>query len=189
MEQEQVNTYHFHNLSESNMTFEQVFQRIVEFIQKEPHGNYRLIVGTDSQVHKRNTVFITAIIIHRQGKGAWMCSRKEIIPRKMLHLHERISKETSLTEQLAALFTEKHRDVLINLVLPHIYNGAGFTIEGHIDIGNGSRNKTREFVREMVARIEAMGLQPVIKPNSYGASSVANKYTKRNALGPHRKIV
>lgn len=34
------------------MSFEEVFVHIVEFMELNPSGNYQLMVGTDSQVHK-----------------------------------------------------------------------------------------------------------------------------------------
>jgi predicted RNase H-related nuclease YkuK (DUF458 family) len=96
----------------------------------------------------------------------------------MTHLHERISLELSLTEEVVSMFTEERKNELINLVLPNIYQGATFTMEGHIDIGAGKRNKTSEFVKEMVTRMESMGVEPKIKPNAFVASSYANRYTK-----------
>ena len=168
----------FNNLQETQMSFEQVFERIVEFISSDPCGNYRLMIGTDSQVHKSQTTFITGIVIQNVGKGVWACIRKVIVPRKMTQLHERISLELSLTEEIVSLFTAERKNTLINLVLPHIYDGASFTIEGHIDIGAGKRNKTSEFVKEMVTRMESMGVEPKIKPDAFVASSYANRYTK-----------
>jgi len=168
----------FQNLQEKNLTFEQVFARIQKFMSRSPCGNYRLMVGTDSQVHCDRTVFITGIVIQNEGKGAWACIRKEIVSRKMLHLHERISYETSLTEQIVSMFTKAKKNQMIDIVLPYIYQGATFTMEGHLDIGSGNRNKTREFVNEMVTRIESMGLEPKIKPDAFVASSYANRYTK-----------
>jgi predicted RNase H-related nuclease YkuK (DUF458 family) len=172
--------YHhsFQNLQENGLSFEQVFERIVTFMKIHPNGNYRLMVGTDSQVHKSQTVFITGIVIQNKGNGVWACIRKVIIPRKMTQLHERISLELSLTEEIVAMFTEERKSELIAIVLPHLYEGATFTMEGHIDIGAGKRNKTREFVKEMVSRMESMGIEPKIKPNAFVASSYANRYTK-----------
>ncbi|WP_052002051.1 ribonuclease H-like YkuK family protein [Halalkalibacter wakoensis] len=161
------------------MSFEQVFSRIIKFMNIKPCGNYRLMVGTDSQVHATCTVFITGIVIQNTGKGAWACIRKYTVPRKMIHLHERISLETTLTEEVVRLFTESHKNKMIDIVLPSVYQGASFTIEGHIDIGSGQRNKTREYVQEMVARLETMGVEPKIKPDAFVASSYANKYTKK----------
>lgn len=168
----------FQNLQEKNMTFDIVFQRILSFMQKNPRGNFQLMIGTDSQVHARQTTFITGIVIQQKGKGVWACIRKEIVPRKILQLHEKISYETTLTEEIVSLFTDKRKNRLIDVVLPNIYQGATFTMEGHIDIGAGSRNKTKEFVKEMVTRIESIGIEPKIKPDSFVASSYANRYTK-----------
>jgi uncharacterized protein len=67
---------------------------------------------------------------------------------------------------------------MIDIVLPHIYKGATFKMEGHLDIGSGKRNKTREFVQEMVSRLETIGVEPKIKPEAFVASSYANRFTK-----------
>lgn len=168
----------FQNLQKRNMSFDNVFEHILKFMRLSPRGNYRLMIGTDSQVHPETTIFITGIVIQNTGKGAWACIRKEIVPRRMLQLHERISMETSLTEEIVSLFTKERKDAMIDIVLPFIYQGASFTMEGHIDIGSGMRNKTKIFVEEMVSRIESMGIEPKIKPNSFVASHYANRYTK-----------
>ncbi|MBN9656278.1 ribonuclease H-like YkuK family protein [Halobacillus sp. GSS1] len=160
------------------MPFEEVFSHILTFMKSEPIGEYKLMMGTDSQVHPSHTLFITGIVIQRVGKGAWACFRKEVVHRQMTTLHERISYETSLTEQVASLFTEEKKNALIEVVLPYIYKGATFTIEGHIDIGSGDRNRTRVYVNEMMARIESLGMEAKIKPDSIVASSYANRYTK-----------
>ncbi|ADU30888.1 ribonuclease H-like YkuK family protein [Evansella cellulosilytica] len=170
--------YSFNNLQEKNMTFEQVFERIVQFMKKDRNGNYRLMFGTDSQVHANDTKFVTGIVIQREGKGAWACIRKVVIPRQINSLQEKISLETSLTEEVVSMFTDERKEKLINIVLPHVYKGATFTIEGHIDIGSRRQNKTRFLVREMVSRIESMGIEPKIKPESFVASAYANRYTK-----------
>ncbi|OIK16493.1 hypothetical protein BIV60_04255 [Bacillus sp. MUM 116] len=170
--------YLFQNLQAKNMTFEHVFSQIVAFMKSDHLGKYRLMVGTDSQVHRFNTVFITGIVIQNEGKGVWACIRKVVVPRKMLQLHERISLELSLTEEIVSLFTDERKNELINIILPYIYQGATFSMEGHIDIGAGKRNKTSEFVKEMVTRMESMGVEPKIKPDAFVASSYANRYTK-----------
>jgi len=170
--------YVFQNLSEKYMSFEQVFQKIVQFMKRDPKGNYRLMFGTDSQVHGTYTKFITGIVVQREKKGAWACIRKIIVPRKMTNLHERIFYETSLTEEIVAMFTEERKNELIDIVLPNIYKGSSFTVEGHIDIGSGKRNKTRIFVNEMVSRMESIGVEPKIKPDAFVASCYANRYTK-----------
>lgn len=178
MKKKNTVTHSFQNLQENGMTFEQVFGRILKFMKLDPRGSFRLMVGTDSQVHKANTVFITGIVIQNEGKGVWACIRKVLIPRKMTHLHERISFELSLTEEIVSLFDDDKKDQLINIILPYLYQGATFAMEGHIDIGAGNRNKTSAFVKEMVKRMESMGIEPKIKPDAFVASSYANRYTR-----------
>ncbi|HWK22080.1 MAG TPA: ribonuclease H-like YkuK family protein [Ureibacillus sp.] len=168
----------FQNLSQKNMNFERVFQNIKQFMEKDPTGNFKLMFGTDSQVYSQETKFITGIVIQQERKGVWACFRRVIIPRKMTNLYERISYETTLTEEVVSLFTIDKKETLIDIVLPNIYRGASLTIEGHIDIGSGNRNKTRIFVKEMMSRIDTMGLKPKIKPDSFVASSYANRFTK-----------
>ncbi|TYS91563.1 hypothetical protein FZC88_05305 [Rossellomorea aquimaris] len=170
--------FSFQNLQEIGMSFDKVFEHIVKFMRLEPNGNYRLMVGTDSQVHQSHTTFITGIVILNEGNGVWACIRKVLIPRRMLQLHERISYELSLSEEIVSLFTEERKNQLIDIILPYLYEGATFSIEGHIDIGAGKQNKTSKFVKEMVARMEAMGVEPKIKPDAFVASSYANRYTK-----------
>jgi uncharacterized protein len=173
-----MDNYSFQNLQENNMSFDRVFEKIKKFMKINPSGNFRLMVGTDSQVHRKQTVFITGVVIQCEGKGVWACIRKIIIPRKMLHLHERISLELSLTEEIVSLFSEERKTQLIEIILPYLYQGATFTMEGHIDIGLGKRNKTSVFVNEMVSRMESIGVEPKIKPNAFVASSYANRYTR-----------
>jgi uncharacterized protein len=170
--------FSFQNLQEIGMSFDKVFEHIVKFMRLEPNGNYRLMVGTDSQVHQSHTTFITGIVILSEGNGVWACIRKVLIPRRMLQLQERISYELSLSEEIVSLFTEERKNQLIDIILPYLYEGATFSIEGHIDIGAGKQNKTSKFVKEMVARMEAMGVEPKIKPDAFVASSYANRYTK-----------
>ncbi|MDT9024264.1 ribonuclease H-like YkuK family protein [Rossellomorea sp. YC4-1] len=170
--------FSFQNLQEIGMSFDKVFEHIVKFMRLEPNGNYRLMVGTDSQVHQSHTTFITGIVILNEGNGVWACIRKVLIPRRMLQLHERISYELSLSEEIVSFFTEERKNQLIDIILPYLYEGATFSIEGHIDIGAGKQNKTSKFVKEMVARMEAMGVEPKIKPDAFVASSYANRYTK-----------
>lgn len=160
------------------MSFNQVFDNIKKFMMRNPSGTFRLMVGTDSQVHRKQTIFITGVVIQNEGKGVWACIRKVVVPRKMLHLHERISLELSLTEEIVSMFTEERKTQLIEIILPYLYQGSSFTMEGHIDIGVGKRNKTSAFVKEMVSRMESMGVEPKIKPNAFVASSYANRYTK-----------
>ncbi|WP_226641488.1 ribonuclease H-like YkuK family protein [Mesobacillus subterraneus] len=168
----------FQNLSKRNMDFEEVFQHIVSFIKVQPNGNHRLIIGTDSQVHSSYTRFITGVVIQREGKGVWACYRSIDIARRIETIQEKVSLETNFTQEVACMFTPQKQKQLIDLVLPYVEKGGSFKMVGHLDLGRGTKNKTRVYVNEMIKRIESVGLEAQIKPDSFVASSYANKYTK-----------
>lgn len=173
-----TNDFVFHNISQKNMCFQDVFAHIQQFIKRNNKGTYRLMIGTDSQVHPRSTRFITGIVIRNVGHGAWGCLTKHEQPRRIESLHEKISIETDLTEEVASLFTVDRKKQLYDLILPYVKEGSSLMIEGHIDIGMGERNKTKIYVDEMMNRIEVLGMKPLIKPDSIVASSYANRFTK-----------
>jgi predicted RNase H-related nuclease YkuK (DUF458 family) len=166
----------FHNLTEDNMTFERVFSRLLRFIEVEPSSCYHLSIGTDSQVHHDETRFISAVHLHRKGKGAWGCLREIIIPREIRSVREKISLETAYSQELAFMFSTNHLDEMTDILLPYADEGADLRFEIHLDIGR--RGVTKDLIQEMTGRINSMGLEARIKPDSYAASSYANRYTK-----------
>ncbi len=54
--------------TKGRLTLEEVYHEIVEYVSRFPEDNYRLIIGTDSQL-RDTTCFVTALIVHREGKG------------------------------------------------------------------------------------------------------------------------
>jgi len=51
-----------------------------------------------------------------------------------------------------------------------------FDVAIHIDVG--TQGETKELIREIVGMVTGSGYQAAIKPDSFGASKVADKYTK-----------
>ncbi|MBD1381282.1 ribonuclease H-like YkuK family protein [Metabacillus arenae] len=168
--------FQFYNLTESNMTFSTVIKRLTDFIYKDPRCSFVLSIGSDSHVHQNQTKFITAIHLHRVGKGAWGCLKNTIIPRPIHSVHEKISLETTLSQELAYEFISNYLIKLSDILIPFADEGADLTFEIHLDIGK--KGVTKELIQEMTGRITAMGVEAKIKPDSYTAFSYANRYTK-----------
>jgi uncharacterized protein len=180
-----IHDLEFRNTTESKLTLDDVNERILRFMKMDPMGSYTLEIGTDSQVHDGYTKFITGIIIARKGKGAWACYRQIIVPREIDSVKEKLSTETSYSEEIAAYFDEDRRRAMEDIILPYIYHGASFEAFINIDAGSDIlRNKTAPYVKEMVRRAESMGMLAKIKPDSIAASCYANRYTKK----PYRAI-
>ncbi len=171
-----LNNISFFNSSMKRISFIDVFSNILSFVKHDPRGIYTLAIGTDSQVKTDCTVFISAIMIYRKGEGAWGCMSRYRTARRIMNIREKISIETFLTQQIACMFNPKILDEIINIILPYIDYGAEFHHEVHIDIGNNGSSK--RLINEMTSYFAGMGFEPKIKPDSYVASSYANRYTK-----------
>lgn len=164
----------FRSLRKDNLNFEQVCHEIEEFIKVDNDSSYRISVGTDSQVGSK-TVFVSCIHIHRIGKGAIGFLHKCEMQRPVINLREKIYLETCASLQLAYMFDEERMDRIHRAV------GSGsktkeITFEFHIDIGKKGQTKT--LINEMVGMVKGLNFIPKIKPDSYCASSFADKYTK-----------
>ena len=56
-------------------------------------------------------------------------------------------------------------------------NGHGdLDLEIHLDVGE--KGQTKDLIREVVGMVVGSGFDARIKPDSFGASKVADKYTK-----------
>ncbi|MEI7026876.1 ribonuclease H-like YkuK family protein [Paenibacillus sp. y28] len=171
----------FQNVSERSLSLQEVQDRIMQFMSQDPKALYHFVIGTDSQVHRGYTKFVTGIIIHRLGKGAWACYSQVAIPRELTSIKEKLVLETTLSQRVAGFFAEGPLTQMEELLLPHVYQGA--MLYSYIDIDAGTEpvvNQTSLYVQEMVDRVEAMGMySPRVKPYSYGASAYANRFTKQ----------
>ena len=150
--------------TKGRLSFEQVFKDMMEYMMSEPDSKFKLIVGTDSQF-KEEICYVTAIIILREGKGGRFYYAKER-ERSKISLKQRIFIETSKSLTIAARLAEKLAG-----------NGwSDLNIEIHLDVGE--QGKTKEIIREVVGMVTGSGFGARIKPDSYGASKVADKFTK-----------
>lgn len=146
------------------MTLDNVFEDLRQFVLADAEANYKLIVGTDSQTY-HDVLFVTAIIIHRVGKGARYFYKKTRRP-EMPGLRQRIFYEASLSLKTAGELTERLAEM----------DSSGVNVEIHLDVGR--HGDTKDMIREIVGMVTGSGFEARIKPESYGASTVADRYTK-----------
>ena len=150
--------------TKGRLNLDQVFTDMAEFITQFPGSKFKLIVGTDSQL-REEVCYVTAIIILREGKGGRFYYTKEREKAKIT-LKQRIYYETFKSLSVAAKLAEKLSA-----------NGwDDLDIEIHLDVGE--QGKTKDIIREVVGMVNGSGFDARIKPDSYGASKVADKYTK-----------
>lgn len=158
---------HFTSPSKGKMSFAQVVEEILAYINEIPSGKYLLIIGTDSQQYADGVDFVSAVVVHRIGNGGRYFWTK-IHRNKIKTLRERMYQEAMLSITLAQELKEFLRDRMREITLEQI-------MEIHVDVGY--RGQTKEMIKEVVGMVKGSGFTVKVKPDSYGASSVADKYT------------
>ncbi len=154
----------FESPTEGRLDIDEMFRSILAYVEQDPEQAYQLIVGSDSHT-RHETYFVTAVVIHRMGKGArYYFSRSR--HRAIRSLRQKVLFETSLSLQVAARLTE----------LLEASKVADLDVEIHVDVGQ--QGETRTLIREIVGMVTGSGYRARIKPDSFGASSVADKFTK-----------
>ena len=150
------------------LSLSETVNKIHEFINKSPTDKYKFYIGTDSQKHTDSYLFVTVIAILRESKGGIYFYHKKYDKDKM-SFQERIFNEASLSLDMASNF-------LNELKIHHFDFCNQSDIEIHTDVG--TRGKTKEIIKAVTGMIIGSGYKCKTKPDSFVASSIADKYTK-----------
>lgn len=159
----------FNSPTKGELTVEEVIRDVSNFVKDEPGCYYRLVIGTDSQTKstdgKAQIDYVTAVVVHRKGKGAryfWKKEKKDKIP---------VLRDKIYTETLLSLSTAQELVPLFRKAI----TPAKYDFEIHIDVG--PIGPTRDMIKEVVGMVTGNGFVAKTKPEAWGASSVADKHT------------
>jgi predicted RNase H-related nuclease YkuK (DUF458 family) len=138
---------------------------VSSFMAQNKNATYEIIVGSDSQKIKTGGYdFVSALIIHRVGAGGIYFWKRQIYTKK-ISLKERIYMEATMSLTTSENFVKFFKT-----------NGISkYNIQIHVDIGKNG--ETRDLISEVVGMIRSSGYEVKIKPDSYGASKVADRHT------------
>jgi uncharacterized protein len=155
----------FNSETYGQLTFDQVGQKLLDYVAIAPGMEYELIIGTDSLLYSNNKAeFVSAIVVHRKRSGGiyfWSKKHEE----HMHSLRQRIFQEAIYSLRLAEQLIERLKKM----------NIMDFNLSIHVDVGpNG---ETKKMLNEIVGMIKGSGFEVKTKPDSYGASSVADRHT------------
>jgi predicted RNase H-related nuclease YkuK (DUF458 family) len=154
----------FFNPNIGELTFDEVVEELVATMQANPKERFEILIGTDSSITFDRIDFVSAIVLHRVGKGGryfWTRRREPCLP----SLRQRIWREAWLSFELA-------QRLIGGLAAVSLLQ---YNLEIHVDIGENG--KTKEMIDEVVGMIIGNGLSVKIKPHAYAASAVADKHT------------
>lgn len=162
----------FFSPSKGELDFDQVIREIFAYMQEKPEREYEIVVGCDSASLEEPS-FPATIVMRRMGEGGRFFLKKISYPggRKFYNFKQRILNEVLLSCELALLLRER-------LELGRLIFAKGVKWDFsciHADIGE--RGATREMIREVTGLIRGNGFEPMIKPFSFAASVIADRYT------------
>lgn len=170
MEGGESDSKNFYSPSKGQVGVGEMISEIAAFVDENPASFYRLVIGTDSQTRKVNGTteidFVTAVVVHRIGRGGRYFWKKERRNVKTPVLRDKIYTETLMSLDVAQTIVPEIRKVI---------TPAKYDLEIHVDVG--PLGPTREMIREVVGMVNGNGFTAKTKPDSWGASSVADKHT------------
>lgn len=142
-------------------------------MKSQKDRTYEIVVGCDSS-STETPVFPLALVILRKGEGGRFFLAKLRYPegeKKFYSWRERILEEVYLSCDFALAFRaelkSKVADCQDNLDYKFEYI--------HADVGR--TGKTRDMIREVTGLIKSNGFYPKLKPESFAASAVADRFT------------
>tara|TARA_B100000424_G_scaffold257540_1_gene238550 strand:- start:73 stop:546 length:474 start_codon:yes stop_codon:yes gene_type:complete len=143
------------------------WEEIKSILKELSLSNHKIVIGSDSQPFRCGIIVVTAICLisdsmhHRR----FFYLRKKEMSNNRMSLYERLYSETMASIKIA--------DEIKECI-------SSAKIEIHLDVSPAnSHHQTSRYANTMTSLVRGFAYSDVeVKPNSWGASSVADKYTK-----------
>ena len=145
-------------------------EKLSDYYQKikQYESPIHIIVGSDSQNFDK-TKLVNVIAMYCEGHGGiyfYEISRIDKIKDVRVKLHVETGESLKVATELADGL-EKYEDLYLNT-----------TLSIHIDAGFNPNGKTRELIPELVGWIQSCGYDCETKPDSWVASTIADRISK-----------
>ena len=162
----------FKNPTVGFVDYDQMIAEIKNYMKEAPDESYDVVVGCDSSSQQK-PVFPIAIVVLRKGRGGRFFLKKTdystLSKETFGSWKERILEEVflscklavNLKEDLATAVGDDRPDYEFQYI--------------HADIGKNGL--TKDMIREVTALIKGNGFKPKIKPHSFAASIIADRFT------------
>lgn len=154
------------------VSMQQVYRLIADYIKVDTSAEYEIGVGTDSQNHAQ-TKIVEIISVRRIGRGGIFFYRTELMPR-IQRLKDKIYEETSRSIENANGLIDEIELILLEDDIDIDKLKIDFSI--HCDVGYYGKTKT--LIDEIVGWVHSLDYEVKIKPDSYIASGIADKFSK-----------
>lgn len=166
-----MNELKFNSQTYGKVDIQDIPKKIQLYFDKMKHFDsiFRVIIGTDSQ-NFDHTKIVNVIAVTCEGHGGiffYRVTHENLIRDVRTKLHTETNQSLDIAMKLTDIMETKYKELYDNIL---------FSI--HIDAGKSDKGKTKELIPELVGWIKACGYDCEIKPDSYAASSIADKISK-----------
>jgi predicted RNase H-related nuclease YkuK (DUF458 family) len=166
---EKIFNGYFFNPTKGNLRIEGVIDELSNYISEKPEKFYDVIVGCDSSSGEEPH-FPLAVVILRVGEGGrFFLKRIAYKGRKFYNWKTRILEEVFLSCQLALYLRENFEKKISQRNFRYQFRYI------HADVGGNG--KTKDMIKEVTGLIKGNGFEPKIKPESFVASTVADRFS------------
>ena len=159
------------SITHGNLNMPEVANVIVDFLKERKGMSNHIVIGTDSQ-NFSDTKVVVVIAIYTEGKGGKFFYDVTRI-RRISNVQQKLHMETSMSLDYA--------DKLI-IELDKIKKDTGFNYTDYCSIGihvdAGYQGPSGKVIPELVGWIKAMGYDVTVKPDSFVASTIADRISK-----------
>ncbi len=159
---------HFYNPTRGNLKLNQVIDEILSYMKDNPEKFYDIIVGCDSSSGEEPNFPVVVVVLRKGEGGRFFIKKIKYKNRKFYNWKERILEEVLLSCKLALFLREN----VEQKIKTHSFNYQFRYI--HADVGENGL--TRDMIKEVIGLIRGNGFEPRIKPESFAASNVADRY-------------
>jgi uncharacterized protein len=159
----------FFSLTSGSLSLDGVLQEMVAYMQEDPHKQYEVVVGCDSSATTDPTFPVVIVVLRKQAGGRFFLRRVHYANRPFPSRRQRVLEEVLLSCQLALWLREHFSQVALEHGLKYDFQYI------HADVGQNG--VTRDMIREVTGLIRGNGFEPKIKPDSFAASSVADRFS------------
>ena len=154
------------------VTVEEMVSKIIDYIKVDELANYEIAIGTDSQNFDK-TKIVLSVVARRVGKGGIFFYNIKYID-LIKNVKEKLNHETYMSLELANEFM----DILEKRKESNEFNYEDYNINFQVHVDAGYNGPTSALIPALTAWVKAYGYDVSVKPESFAASSIANKYSK-----------
>lgn len=157
-----------------HVDMKQIAKIIFDYIKKHAEATEynHIVIGTDSQNHKDETKAVVVIAVYTDGKGGKFFYEIKKLP-VILNLKTKIHKET----EFSIAYADELLDELFSLAVQEDFDYEKHTSVGiHVDAGYSG--PSGQIIPEIVGWLKGAGYEPTVKPDSFVASTIADRISK-----------